>query len=74
MPTRSRLAIILVVLMFVPAAWLYLLNNDPCSSEHCVVISGLGAMAVSAVLGLIALYHALIILEGLWMSFLHRDE
>lgn len=74
LPTRYRLAIILAVLVLVPAAWWHLENNDPCTTEGCVWIVGFGFLAVSAVLGLLALYHALTMLEGLWTSFLHRDE
>ncbi|WDZ78244.1 hypothetical protein PWG15_07040 [Ensifer adhaerens] len=71
---KSRLAIILAVLVFVPTAWSYLENNDPCTTEYCVWIAGFGFLAVCAALGLFALYHALVILEGLWMSFLHRHD
>ncbi|KSV61840.1 hypothetical protein N182_37755 [Sinorhizobium sp. GL2] len=74
MLTRYRLMIIIAVSAFVPWSYSYLVNNDPCTSEHCVWILGFGYLAFAAVIGLFALYHLMMILEGLWMSFLHRFD
>lgn len=72
---RFRLAIILPILVLVPAVWWYFLNNDPCSpgDQYCVMFSVLGLGLLSAAIGLVALFHILMILEVLWLSFKNRD-
>lgn len=74
MLTRYRLMIIIAVSAFVPWSYSYLVNNDPCTSAHCVWILGFGYLAFAAAIGLFALYHLMMVLEGLWMSFLHRFD
>ena len=68
MLTVYRLMIILAISAFVPWSYSYLLNNDPCTTAHCVWMLGFGYVAFAAALGLIALYHLVIVLEWLWMS------